>query len=111
MAQARLREALNAGGPGTKEKGPPVADGLLSITPDTPEAIEFRTRRSIFDSVGASSSYLEDETGATTTILMRLYLTSVKTYGCLHICDINTLCYLIRHRMGAVLLYLVSRYC
>lgn len=63
VAQARLREALTAGGPGTKEKGPPVADGFLSVTPDTPEAIEFRTRRSIFDSVGASSSYLEDETG------------------------------------------------
>lgn len=64
VAQARLREALTAGGPGTKEKGPPVADGLLSVTPDTPEAIEFRTRRSIFDSVGASSSYLEDESGS-----------------------------------------------
>ena len=63
VAQARLREALTAGGPGTKEKGPPVADGFLSVTPDTPEAIEFRSRRSIFDSVGASSSYLEDETG------------------------------------------------
>lgn len=64
VAQARLREALNAGGPGTKEKGPPVADGFLSVTPDTPEAIEFRSRQSVIDSVGASSSsYLEDETG------------------------------------------------
>jgi hypothetical protein len=64
VAQARLREALNAGGPGTKEKGPPVADGSLSVTPDTPEAIEFRSRRSVIDSLGASSSgYLEDETG------------------------------------------------
>ena len=63
MAQARLREALNAGGPGPKEKGPPVADGILSVTPDTPEAVEWRSRRSIIDSAGASSSYLEDDTG------------------------------------------------
>lgn len=62
-AQARLREALNAGGPGTKEKGPPVADGFLSVTPDTPEAIEFRSRQSVIDSGASSSSYLEDETG------------------------------------------------
>ena len=64
VAQARLREALNAGGPGTKEKGPPVADGKLSVTPDTPEAIEFRSRQSVIESIGASSSsYLEDESG------------------------------------------------
>ena len=63
--QARLREALQAGGPGSqKEKGPPVADGILTVTPDTPEAVEWRTRRSIIDSAGASSSYLEDESGA-----------------------------------------------
>ncbi len=64
MAQARLREALNAGGPGSqKEKGPPSPDGILSVTPDTPEAVEWRTRQSIIDSAGASSSYLEDESG------------------------------------------------
>ena len=61
--QARLREALNAGGPGQKEKGPPVADGVLTVTPDTPEALEWRTRRSFMDSAGASSSYLEDDAG------------------------------------------------
>ena len=62
--QARLREALQAGGPGSqKEKGPPIADGILTVTPDTPEAVEWRTRRSIIDSAGASSSYLEDESG------------------------------------------------
>jgi hypothetical protein len=64
MAQARLREALNAGGPGSqKEKGPQPVDGILSVTPDTPEALEWRTRRSIIDSAGASSSYLEDDSG------------------------------------------------
>ncbi|CAL8461898.1 g1429 [Coccomyxa elongata] len=64
MAQARLREALNAGGPGSqKEKGPQPVDGILSVTPDTPEAVEWRTRRSIIDSAGASSSYLEDDNG------------------------------------------------
>ncbi|EIE25137.1 MATH-domain-containing protein [Coccomyxa subellipsoidea C-169] len=62
--QARLREALNAGGPGSqKEKGPQPVDGILSVTPDTPEAVEWRTRRSIIDSAGASSSYLEDDDG------------------------------------------------
>ncbi|KAK9815093.1 hypothetical protein WJX73_007356 [Symbiochloris irregularis] len=61
--QARLREALNAGGPGPKEKGPPVADGVLTVTPDTPEALEWRSRRSFMDSAGASSSYLEDDAG------------------------------------------------
>lgn len=71
VAQARLREALNAGGPGAKEKGPPVADGLLSVTPDTPEAIEFRSRQSVIDSLGvSSSSYLEDETGLCTDTLL-----------------------------------------
>lgn len=64
MAQARLREALNAGGPGSqKEKGPPSPDGILSVTPDTPEAVEWRTRQSVIDSAGASSSYLEDDSG------------------------------------------------
>ena len=64
MGQARLREALNAGGPGTqKEKGPPVADGILTVTPDTAEALEWKSRRSAIDSAGTSSSYLEDEDG------------------------------------------------
>ena len=63
MAQARLREALNAGSGAQKEKGPPVADGILSVTPDTQEALEWRSKRSIIDSAGASSSYTEDESG------------------------------------------------
>ncbi len=63
MAQARLREALNAGSGSQKEKGPPVADGILSVTPDTQEALEWRSKRSIIDSAGTSSSYLEDDTG------------------------------------------------
>lgn len=66
MGQARLREALNAGGPSTqKEKGPPVADGILTVTPDTAEALEWKSRRSAIDSAGTSSSYLEDDEGAT----------------------------------------------
>ena len=65
MGQARLREALNAGGPSTqKEKGPPVADGILTVTPDTAEALEWKSRRSAIDSAGTSSSYLEDDEGA-----------------------------------------------
>lgn len=62
MSQARLREALSAGGPTTtKERGPPVSDGTLTVTPDTPEAVEWRSRRSIIDSIASCSTYLDDE--------------------------------------------------
>eukprot|EP00803_Ostreobium_quekettii_P010629 evm.model.scf_3047.3 EVM.evm.TU.scf_3047.3 scf_3047:6484-7042(-) len=60
MSNARLREVLNAGG-GGKERGPPVADGVLCATPDTPEAAELRSRRSAVDCVPTSSSYLEED--------------------------------------------------
>jgi hypothetical protein len=60
MSQAKLREAL-AGGAPTKEKGPPVADGVISETPDTPEAIEWRTKQSVIDSIASSSTYLDPE--------------------------------------------------
>lgn len=60
-SQARLREALTAGGPSTKDKGPPVADGVLSVTPDTAEAIEWRSRQSVVDSIAACSSFLDDD--------------------------------------------------
>jgi hypothetical protein len=62
--QARLREAL-AGPPTEKSKGPPVADGTLTVTPDTPEAVEWRTRRSVIDGP-TTSSYLEDDSGEST---------------------------------------------
>ena len=72
MGQARLREALNAGGPGTqKEKGPPVADGVLTVTPDTPEAREWKSRMSAIDSAGTSSSYLEDEEGTSAKLFQQ----------------------------------------
>ena len=61
MSQARLREALTAGGPTTKDKGPPVADGILSVTPDTPEVVEWRSNRSVIDSIATCSTYLDDE--------------------------------------------------
>lgn len=60
MSNARLREALTAGN-GSKEKGPPAADGVLSVTPDAPETADLRARRSAVDCVASSSSYLEDE--------------------------------------------------
>lgn len=63
-SQARLREALTAGGPSTKEKGPPVADGVLSVTPDTAEAIEWHSRQSVVDRIAACSSFLDDDDGA-----------------------------------------------
>lgn len=63
-SQARLREALAAGGPATKDKSPPAADGELSVTPDTAEAIEWRSRQSVVDRIAACSSFLDDADGA-----------------------------------------------
>jgi hypothetical protein len=59
MANARIREALAAGN-NPKEKGPQVADGVLSITPDSPEAAEWRSR-SLMDCAGTSSTFLDDD--------------------------------------------------
>lgn len=55
----RVREALNAGN-SSKEKGPPVADGVLTVTADTPEVAEWRSRSGM-DCAGTSSTYLEDD--------------------------------------------------
>lgn len=55
---SRLKEAL-AGGQ-AKEKGPVVADGVLSITPDPPEA---SWSKSVLESLSADSSFLEDDGG------------------------------------------------
>jgi flagellar biosynthesis GTPase FlhF len=41
-------------------KGPPVADGVLSITPDTPEIAERRKRSVGLDCAETSSKYLDD---------------------------------------------------
>lgn len=59
-SQARLREALTAGNP-TAAKGPPVADGALSTTPDTAEAIEWMHRESVVDTIASNSSFLDDD--------------------------------------------------
>jgi len=61
MSQAKLREALAGGGSSSKEKGPPVADGTLIVTPDTAEAVEWRSRQSVIDAITSSSTYLDDE--------------------------------------------------
>lgn len=55
---SRLKEAL-AGGQ-VKEKGPAVADGVLSITPDPPEA---GWGASVLDTLSAEESFLEDDGG------------------------------------------------
>lgn len=55
----RVREALTAG-TNVKEKGPPVSDGILSVTPDTPEVVEWRSR-SVLDTAETSCTYLDDE--------------------------------------------------
>ena len=60
MSQARsIKEALTAGST-VKEKGPLVADGILSVTPDTPEVVEWRSRSGL-DIAEASSTFLDDE--------------------------------------------------
>lgn len=58
----------------TKEKGPPVADGLLTETPDTPEAIEWRSRQSVIDAIASSSTYLDDENDGVCRLLGILFL-------------------------------------
>lgn len=67
---ARVREAL-AGPPTVKDKTPPVADGVLSVTPDTPEVAEWRSKQSM-DCVATTSTYLEDEDGERRSHLPRL---------------------------------------
>ena len=58
-ASAKLREALVGN---SKEKaGPPQADGVLTVEPESAEAIEWRTRRSVIDSIASCSSYLDDD--------------------------------------------------
>ena len=61
MSASRLREVLNAG---HRDKGPPAADGTLSIAVDTSEAAEVTSRRSAVDYVATTSTYLEDDEGA-----------------------------------------------
>lgn len=60
MGTQKLKEAL--AGPASKEKGPPVADGILSVTPDPPEVAEWRNK-SVLDTVAADSSFLDDTDG------------------------------------------------
>ncbi|GAX80158.1 hypothetical protein CEUSTIGMA_g7596.t1 [Chlamydomonas eustigma] len=56
-SKSLLRDALSA--TSSKDKGPPVADGILSITPDTPEVVEWR--RSALDITETTSTYLDDD--------------------------------------------------
>lgn len=68
--QARLKEAL-AGSSTAKEKGPPVADGVLSVAPDTPDVIERRKKGLGLDCVETSSKYLEDADGGAPLACLR----------------------------------------
>lgn len=61
-ARLQIKEAM-AGTSTAKEKGPPVADGTLSLTPDTPDVIERRRRGLGVNCVETSSKYLEDDPG------------------------------------------------
>ena len=66
--RARIQEALGAGaGAGgsshkSKDKETP-ADGVLTVTPDTPEAVEWGSRKSPLDPPGTTSRFLDDEPG------------------------------------------------
>lgn len=74
--QSKLREALTAGNPTAKEKGPPVADGVLSITPDSPDVLEWRSR-SALDASEASSTFLDEEDeGGLLSSFLTLHLVS-----------------------------------
>jgi hypothetical protein len=53
-----VREALTAPS-ASKDKGPPVSDGVLSITPDSPEVLRWRRDNPVVGTV--TSSYLDDE--------------------------------------------------
>lgn len=39
-----LRAAAGVGSPGKSSSSPPEADGILTVTPDGPEAAEWRAR-------------------------------------------------------------------
>lgn len=54
---AILRDAFTS--TATKEKGPPAADGILSITPDAPDVAEWR--RNALDVAETTSTYLDDD--------------------------------------------------
>eukprot|EP00967_Tisochrysis_lutea_P066958 scaffold87425_cov13-Tisochrysis_lutea.AAC.1 len=41
-------------------RGPPVTDGILTVTPDTPEILDWRAR-SALDVAETSSTYLDDD--------------------------------------------------
>lgn len=58
-----VKEALTAS-TNVKEKGPPVSDGVLSITPDPQEVLEWRKANPVVGTV--SSSYLDDDEGQCT---------------------------------------------
>jgi hypothetical protein len=56
-SKSLLRDALSANT--VKDKGPPVVDGVLSITPDSPDVVEWR--RSALNITETASTFLEDD--------------------------------------------------
>jgi hypothetical protein len=54
-----VREALQ-GGPEVNKKGPPTTDGVLTVTPDAPEIVDWRAKSGL-DVAETSSTYLDDE--------------------------------------------------
>ena len=62
-----MRDAFTA--TATKEKGPPAADGILSITPDAPDVAEWR--RNALDVAETTSTYLDDDDDGNTYVCER----------------------------------------
>lgn len=60
-SSAKLREQLLTGS-GKADKTPPVADGVLSVTPDSGDIVQWRST-SVLDAAETSSSYLDDDDG------------------------------------------------
>ncbi len=58
--QQKLREQLLTGTGGKADKTPPVADGILSVTPDSGDIVQWRST-SVLDAAETSSSYLDED--------------------------------------------------
>lgn len=74
-SNARSVRVALAAGTNIKEKGPPVADGILTATPDTPDNFEWQGRSSL-DVAGTSSTYLDEDDGGRHGLL-RIFRMSV----------------------------------
>ena len=64
-----IRQAL--AGTNSGKSGPPVADGVLSVTPDTPDVVDRRKRNVGLDCVETASKYLDGDGDAGAALARR----------------------------------------